>query len=247
MCTVSFVPLNKNHFILTSNRDETVARGLASSPVIIQKEGYQLVYPVDPLASGTWIAASGYGDVVCLLNGAFKKHRHLPPYRKSRGLVVLDYFDVGDPEKFAAAYDLSGIEPFTMVILCGSAYTQLYELRWDGNQKYFKKMNEDEHHQWSSVTLYNEELIEKKNIRFEEELTDLAKKGPVDPAGMVNIHKGFLYEDWVKPPERVDVVATLSITAVESNGEWIRMHYRDLVRKELPEAVMGLTIMERKP
>src|SRR6476619_3650958 len=114
MCTVSFVPFTKNHFILTSNRDETTARGLASSPVIIEKETYKLVCPIDPLASGTWIAASNYGDMICLLNGAFKRHKHLPPYRKSRGLVVLDYFDTGEPEKFAAEYDLSNIEPFTM-------------------------------------------------------------------------------------------------------------------------------------
>src|ERR1044071_8889387 len=143
MCTVSFVPLSNQSFILTSNRDEAVARGLASAPAIIEKENYRLVCPVDPLASGTWIAASNYGDVICLLNGAFKRHRHQPPYRKSRGLVVMDYFDAGDPKKFSDEYDLTGIEPFTMVMVHRKNSLQLFELRWDGNQKYFAQLDEN--------------------------------------------------------------------------------------------------------
>lgn len=242
MCTVSFVPFSKNHFILTSNRDETTARGLASSPVIIEKETYKLVCPVDPLASGTWIAASSYGDMICLLNGAFKRHKHLPPYRKSRGLVVLDYFDLGDPEKFVAEYDLSGIEPFTMVMVSRRNGTQLFELRWDGNDKFFKELDAMKWHTWSSATLYNDALIKKKNEEFEELLSESVQSLPIRPETMIDIHLRFLYEDWVKPPERVDVVATLSITCAESNSNELKMHYRDLVRKELPVTSIALLL-----
>src|SRR6476661_1017772 len=132
MCTVSFVPISESHFILTSNRDEGISRGLASAPEIIEKEKYRILCPVDPLASGTWIAASDYGDLICLLNSAFKKHKQQPPYRKSRGLVVMDYFDFADPGKFVNEYDLSGIEPFTMVMVHHQPKTVLFELRWDG-------------------------------------------------------------------------------------------------------------------
>ncbi|HYV94566.1 MAG TPA: NRDE family protein [Chitinophagales bacterium] len=230
MCTVSFVPLANQHFILTSNRDETVARGLASAPVIIEKEKYQLVCPVDPLASGTWIAASNFGDVVCLLNGAFKKHKHQPPYRKSRGLVVMDYFDVGDPKKFSSEYDLTGIEPFTMVMGHRKNSLQLFELRWDGNQKYFIQLDENDFHLWSSATLYNDEIADGKKKQFK---TQLDAEKEISPEKLIGIHQHFLYEDWVKPPERVQVVSTLSITSVSQTVEKLEMNYCDLVRKEM--------------
>src|SRR4030095_9832506 len=90
MCTVSFVPLSNSRFILTSNRDETIKRGLASSPQKINRNGTEIICPVDPLASGSWIGVSEKGRVICLLNGAFERHKHRPPYRMSRGIVVLD-------------------------------------------------------------------------------------------------------------------------------------------------------------
>lgn len=247
MCTVSFVPFTKNHFILTSNRDETTARGLASSPAIIEKENYRLVCPVDPLARGTWIASSDYGDIICLLNGAFKRHKHQPPYRKSRGLVVLDYFDTGDPEKFADEYDFSNIEPFTMVMVSRHGGMQLFELRWDGNDKFLKELDPMKRHLWSSATLYNDELIKRKNEKFEELLSRSFKSLPFIPESMIDIHRQFLYEDWVKPPEKVEVVATLSITSVESNVDELKMHYRDLVQKDLPLASLILHLNTRSP
>src|SRR5262245_45879473 len=134
MCTVSFVPQKRNQFILTSNRDETVASGLASAPPIIEKKNYKILCPVDPLAKWTWIAASDYGDVLCLLNGAFGRHKRKLPYRMSRGLVVLDYFSVGDPEAFNRDYDLTNIEPFTLVMVHRGKSPQLFQLKWDGTQ-----------------------------------------------------------------------------------------------------------------
>jgi uncharacterized protein with NRDE domain len=247
MCTVSFVPLTKDHFILTSNRDETTARGLASTPQIIGKENYLLACPVDPLGSGTWIAASTFGDMICLLNGAFKRHKHQPPYRKSRGLVVLDYFDIGDPQKFVAEYDLSNIEPFTMVMVSRYNGTQLFELRWDGNGKFFKKLDSMKWHLWSSATLYSDQLIKKKKEKFEELLSESLKSLPFISETMIEIHGRFLYEDWVKPPEKVDVVATLSITCVESNSDELKMYYRDLVQKDLPLASLTLHINKEVP
>jgi len=231
MCTVSFVPLNHQEFILTSNRDETIARGLASAPAIIEKKKYKIVCPVDPLASGTWIAASDYGDVLCLLNGAFGRHKRKLPYRMSRGLVVLDYFEMGDPEEFNRGYDLTNIEPFTLVMVHRGSSLKLFELKWDGNQKYFTPLDENEFHLWSSPTLYSDAIAEEKKSAFKEKLNN---ESQVTQEIMINIHRNFLYEDWVKPPERVEVVSTLSITSVKETTQQLEMNYRDLVRKEIP-------------
>ena len=230
MCTVSFVPLNSQEFILTSNRDETVARGLASAPTIIEKKNYKIGCPVDPLASGTWIAASDYGDVLCLLNGAFGRHRRKLPYRMSRGLVVLDYFEMGNPEEFNRSYDLTNIEPFTLVMVHRGSSLQLFELKWDGNQKFFTPLNENEFHLWSSPTLYHDEIAEEKKAAFKAKLNN---ESQLTAETLINIHRNFLYEDWVKPPERVEVVSTLSITSVKETTEQLEMNYRDLVRKEM--------------
>ena len=213
-----------------------MARGLASAPVIIPKEKYRVVCPVDPLASGTWIAASDYGDVVCLLNGAFKKHKHRPPYRLSRGIVVLNYFESGNPEQFSADYNLGNIEPFTMVIVHRGKKPELYELRWDGKEKFFTPLNEKEFHLWSSATLYDEESAARKLSSFQkilsEERARIENRGEISPEKLISIHRQFLYEEWVKPPQRVTEVSTLSVTAVESGFESLTMHYRDLVNKE---------------
>lgn len=231
MCTVSFSPLKFNAFILTSNRDETVARGLASAPQRIRRNGIEIICPVDPLASGSWIAASRNQNVVCLLNGAFAKHRHQPPYRMSRGLVVLDAVSHSSAQNFYEGYDLTGIEPFTMVMVNAKEALALHELRWDGAMKYFKELDPVEFHLWSSATLYDAAIQKEKEEKFIREVKLLQE---ITPEEMILIHRKFLYEHWALPPLRVNEVATLSITTVSGKDQSFQMIYRDLVRKELP-------------
>src|SRR5919199_3470936 len=114
MCVVTLLPL-PGGFVLTSNRDEHVSRPAAIPPQTYSIDGHSITFPKDPQGGGTWLATFGT-ITVCLLNGAFVNHVHQPPYRRSRGLVVLDYFDTADPRQFIDSYDFSGIEPFTMVI-----------------------------------------------------------------------------------------------------------------------------------
>ncbi|HAD11338.1 MAG TPA: hypothetical protein DCF33_02760, partial [Saprospirales bacterium] len=111
MCTVTYLPLS-NGFILTHNRDEAPAR----SPKSIVREGSPaILFPRDTHAGGTWIACSQSGRTACLLNGAFVLHRRQPPYRRSRGLLLLDFFDWKNADDFFAEYDLHNIEPFTFL------------------------------------------------------------------------------------------------------------------------------------
>lgn len=232
MCTVSFVPAGPQKFILTSNRDETVQRGLASAPQRLQHQGIKMICPQDPLAHGTWIAIAENDKLTCLLNGAFMKHERHVPYRKSRGIVVLDSLTYSSAADFVSGYDFSNIEPFTMVMVSSQPVVALHELRWDGTEKHFKTLDENEFHLWSSVTLYNDEQAMEKNCVFRQKLEELKE---VDVLFLIDIHKNdFLYEDWVKPPQRVKEVATLSVTSVSSLEDQPLMYYRDLVRKEMP-------------
>lgn len=90
MCTVTYISTPKG-FVLTSNRDEIISR---SDTVLTEEKsafGERLFYPKDPLANGTWFAFTPT-RLVCLLNGGFTKHKRVLPYRKSRGLIVLERF-----------------------------------------------------------------------------------------------------------------------------------------------------------
>ena len=150
MCTVTYISKDKGGFIFTSNRDEAPKRS-ATGLVLKKQNGKQILYPKDPQANGTWIAVSGMGQLVCILNGAFVKHKHRPPYRLSRGIMALDFFNYDSLIHFYHAFDFKGIEPFTMIVFDDG---KLYEVRWDETEKYIKQKDDSKNHIWASCTLY---------------------------------------------------------------------------------------------
>lgn len=160
MCFVTYIPYQEG-FILTSNRDESVGRPKALPPKKYFIDSIPVFYPQDQLAGGTWIATSPK-STVCLLNGAFVKHQHQPPYRMSRGRVVLDFFRHEQLTDFVSHYELTGIEPFTLIVVEQENELQLSELRWDGTQLHVKYLNAGQTYAWSSVTLYSETVIQER-------------------------------------------------------------------------------------
>jgi hypothetical protein len=158
MCTVSYLPLENGHYLLTSNRDESLLRP-AALPIHQYRVDERTVYfPKDPKGGGSWIATTGDDATVCLMNGGFEPHVFLPDhvYRKSRGLVLLDYFGFADAEAYAAHYDFDNIEPFTLIVLenKNEEQTRLTELRWDGTHITRTPMDAGIPHIWSSAQLY---------------------------------------------------------------------------------------------
>ena len=83
MCTVTYIPQSEDSFILTSNRDEMPKRS-AIGLVELELANKKVLFPRDPKANGTWIASSSTHQLVCLLNGAFVKHKHKPPPQKTQ-------------------------------------------------------------------------------------------------------------------------------------------------------------------
>lgn len=167
MCTVTFLPFNQREFILTSNRDEDVNR-LSALPVQEYKVNNRTVFfPKDQKANGTWIAYDVKGYTLCLLNGANEPHIQQLNYKKSRGLMLLDFYFYNEPEDFAKLYDFGGIEPFTMILAYSCSDTErvrLYELKWDGLNVQLITHDSSLPQIWSSVTLYSPEtILERKN------------------------------------------------------------------------------------
>ena len=167
MCTLTYLPIRKGHFIWTHNRDEDPDR---SVPGLI-KDG-SLCYPKDKRAGGTWIAAN-MTRIISLLNGAYHKQAYAPSRVKSRGLIVLDCMKMS-LDDFFNRYDLEGIEPFTMVIWDSG---KLYDFRWDKQHKFIEERDPDHPHIWSSVTLYNADQRNDREALFHTYFAD----NSVDP------------------------------------------------------------------
>lgn len=224
MCTLTFLP-SPSGFILTHNRDEAPNR----SPEHISRgktsDGDTLFFPRDTKAGGAWVAVAKSGKTACLLNGAFVKHHHNPPYRRSRGLLLLDFFEWKSPDDFFQSYDLDGIEPFTFLFF---QKNEIAELRWDGSQRYLKKLSPDEPHFWCSATLYPPEMQAKRELVFRDWL---AKTLNPLPSALYRLHLtgsvGDPENDFVM--NRGGRVRTVSITQVVGNDAYLQMRYFDLL------------------
>jgi len=164
MCTVTFIPSNKQIF-LTSNRDEKHWRAAAHLPEAYPGKSGKIIFPKDGDAGGTWFAVHENGKGVVFLNGGFIKHTPQPPYRKSRGLILLDLIDQDSPVDGFRNIFLDNIEPFTAVIWEDQ---KLFECRWDGGVKHEICLAPNIPHIWSSVTLYDQDVIIKRKNWFNE-------------------------------------------------------------------------------
>jgi succinate dehydrogenase flavin-adding protein (antitoxin of CptAB toxin-antitoxin module) len=227
MCTVSFVCSN-DKIIITSNRDEKVIRPSAIPPQNYTINGKDIFFPKDPKAGGTWFAADTEGTVLVLLNGADEKHQVQLPYRKSRGLIVLDIISSPSPKYFWDELDLDNIEPFTLVLFQDK---QLFQLRWNGNQKATVSLDTTKKHIWSSSTLYPKEIRENRSKWF---YTFLDVNPEISETEMLHFHR---YTEEKNQENglvinRNEEMKTLSITqSVIENGNVTILHC-DLITEQ---------------
>lgn len=224
MCTVTYLPLPEEQFLFTSNRDESPLRAASN----IQRSftaGKTLLYPQDSYAKGTWIAIADTRQLVCILNGAFVKHKHQPPYRMSRGLMALQFFDYADADHFFKEFAFKGMEPFTMII-----YDQgkLYTLYWDETTPHIKLLDPQQTHIWSSSTLYPPALQTKRAQWF---ANWEAQQDGYTSASIMDFHRTGGEHD----PEndlvmnRQGIVQTTSITHIVAGKETYQMQYNNLL------------------
>lgn len=228
MCTVSFVNVNSK-IIITSNRDEKVIRPSAIPPKDYTINGKNIIFPKDPKAGGTWFVVDADGTVLVLLNGADEKHNVQLPYRKSRGLIVLDIISSTSPKDFWHEIDLEIIEPFTLILFQNN---ELFQLRWNGNQKETKALDINKNHVWSSSTLYPKEIRDKRSDWF---YTFLQTNPQISETEMLRFHRYTEEENQENGLviNRNEEMKTLSITQsiIEKNKVAI-LHYDLIHQKE---------------
>ena len=225
MCTVSYLPLGNNNFILTSNRDETPLRNTIH-PKEYLENGVLLKYPKDELAGGTWIGLSEKNRLVCLLNGGFEIHKKKSSYRMSRGVIVKNILSSDDGISYINNFDFTEIEPFTIVLVDWNNQLETYELVWDGITKHFTKLKQ-ESKIWSSSTLYTDEMKEMRKDWFANWLID---NNEFQQESILEFHQN---EKLGTPDISIKMkrpsVETVSITSVEKIGESIRLEYKDFL------------------
>lgn len=212
MCTVTYIPTKNNSFIITHNRDEKLTRKNSLPPSKRQFSGKTLIYPLDTDKNGTWFCADEEGRLACILNGAFKKHISKPPYKKSRGLIVLESFIAPNFKDWINNVELKEIEPFTLILFENDI---LMELRWDGKEKHVKNLSTAKTHIWSSATLYSQVAI----LKRENWLKNWLNAQPATPESLLNFHN-YGGEDRKETNLKMEIQGshkTVSITQVYSN------------------------------
>ena len=223
MCTVSFIPLT-DKVIVTSNRDVQRERLPAKEPAVHRVGGARVFFPKDTQAGGTWFAIHERGTAVVLLNGGWKNHEYKPPYRKSRGLILLDLLAEESVVDAFEAVNLRHIESFTLVIW---EEEKLNECRWDGTQKYSQQKDAARPHIWSSVTLYDENIAARRVQWF----VDWLSKYP-DPSQqqVLDFHRftgdGDRQNDLLM--NRDGIVSTASITSASISRHVADVCYLDV-------------------
>lgn len=193
-------------------------------PAIHEFSSGRFLFPKDSHAGGTWIAGHENGNAVVFLNGAFKAHVHEPPYRKSRGLILLDLLDHTTPFNCFLAINLNSIEPFTAIIRDNG---HIFECRWDGAKKHYQELDTTTPHIWSSATLYDEQVSNKRKSWFEEWIRNNPEP---DQEQILTFHQftgdGDTHNDLLM--NREGKVFTVSITGIAISPSSMVMDYLDL-------------------
>ncbi|PQJ79368.1 NRDE family protein [Polaribacter porphyrae] len=228
MCTVTYLPLKNNNFILTSNRDETPLRKTIP-PKKYEENGVKLTYPKDELAGGTWIGTSNKNRLVCLLNGGFENHKRKLPYKMSRGIIVKNILSVDDAIHHINEFDFTDIEPFTLILVDWNSDLATYELVWDGETKHFTKLVE-EPKIWSSSTLYTEEM---KQLRKEWFADWLKENKSYKQGDILAFHKNeYLGTPETSPKMKRNFVETVSVTSVLKIDDNVDISYFDVLNRK---------------
>jgi Transport and Golgi organisation 2 len=230
MCTVTYIP-SKEGFFLTSNRDEKTTRKPAAAPATYLHDGIAMLYPKDGAAGGTWIVVAQNGNAAVLLNGAFQKHTPANPYRKSRGLVFMEIMTSKEPYLHFLQIPLDNIEPFTLVLYSNN---NLYECVWDGSIRHHRPLNKQLPQIWSSVTLYEDAVIKKRQQWF---AGWLQKNTLPSQNGILQFHQftgdGDVQNDLLM--NRNNTLRTVSITGIEWAASKATVKHYDLLKNEESE------------
>jgi hypothetical protein len=181
MCILSVVK-SSDRLIITSNRDEQRSRKNSQVPETINLVNRRAVLARDAQALGTWLLTDDFGRTAILLNGAFTGHTPTPPYRESRGIILMNLFQEEDFKTAFLFYNLENIEPFQVVFIYKKNAIQCL---WDGTQKHVFAIDLTRPKVFFSPTLYEPEQQDFKRNNF---LSIFGKSDSITSTDLFNFH-----------------------------------------------------------
>jgi hypothetical protein len=132
MCTVTTIPLPAGGFRVAFNRDESRARPAALPPLLSWAGDVRSMMPIDPLAGGTWIAATDRGITFALLNYNLTRaprrqtpRRQIPP--ASRGTIIpflAECRDLLDVYARVASLRANRFDPFRLLVIASGGVVE---------------------------------------------------------------------------------------------------------------------------
>jgi hypothetical protein len=232
MCYLTYYPLDAETAVFTSNRDEKTQRSRSSEIHQTSTPNGALFYPKVENTNGSWIAFRKDGAVAVLLNGAFIAHQKKPFYRHSRGEVLMQLFHYETFAAFAHETDLFGIEPFTIVFKTPQK-DDFWELKWNGEEKFIKKLPTDEPLSWSSATLYSPEIQVKRDQWFKHFLKAFSRSHTIQPSDILHFQRTKTEND----PQNALLMQreeqqTVSITQIIVGKDFCQLYYDNLIINE---------------
>ena len=181
MCILSIVK-SEQGIVITSNRDEQRSRKNSLAPEIINLGERKAIIARDAQAQGTWLLTDNLGRTAILLNGAFESHIPAPPYRESRGIILMNLFQEENFKSAFLFYHLENIEPFQVIYLDPE---RAFQFVWDGNQKHLFEVDLSTPQVFFSPTLYTKEQQEEKRNHFFKILAEIES---MDSSQLLEIH-----------------------------------------------------------
>ncbi len=225
MCTVTYIPKENGQFILTQNRDEDIKRAIATPPIERIINGVKHLFPIDPQGGGTWIGTSETGRFTSLLNGGSETYSYNPPYRHSRGRIILDYFKYADFKAFYKAYNFNELEPFTFLVIEDDV---MFELIVNESNVRLKELDRKRPYIYSSTSLYTDNSMEERRLVFFEWYY---KSQNISQLDAVNFHHKFLFETEKDKRKIVGdyILNTVSITSIHKTFNRTEILYADQI------------------
>jgi hypothetical protein len=223
MCTVSIVPFKEKLFF-TFNRDEDPAR---QTPEYITKEKIgdkEISFAKDIKGGGSWFAADNKGNMTMLFNGAYVKHEKKLDYRKSRGLILLEMVRQQNMLVYFETIDFENIEPFSIILYENKL---LFRLVWDGNKKQVTSLSVNQHHIFSSATIYTNGIQECRKNWLSHYLNEN------NEPNMFDFHSNYKKNDTENGLilKRNDQLQTLSVSQAQVSNVEVSIQHFDVLQQ----------------
>lgn len=216
MCTIT-AQQDGGRLLVTMNRDEVRGRAPEQPPT----ERGDLVYPVDGQAGGTWIGVNRRGVCACIANlypqdAAVSTYEPPPALRRTRGEIVPDVLDLGNPEalrRWMTSLDARLYPPFTLLVFAvGKPWMQL---RWTGQGEPELQTGHGKWFMLSSSSWNTDSVLSWRRRKFEQWLLAPRFMGTLPTFHLLQPRD---MEEWAPLMSR-DTAHTRSITQVETDSE----------------------------